>query len=368
MRSRWTVFFVVLAVFALAGGYAWLERHTLFVWHYARQLGTADVAERARLAEQLAVWEPLAWTRLVRQLEADDAALCRGSAEVMLTWLRRRSGADTKSEQIVSVLLERWPRLSVAGREEACWLVRECVAQAPPPRAEVWSDLILRLLQTAAAEEADGIRGHLLHLGWQVIALPTAEPALPSLRRLAEGSLRSANAAIRVLAVRLAGHPRLQMQDQVAALLRGPGLDPAPEVRAMAVLMLGATEAALATDDLLPFLHDSDAEVRLLAEQALRSRGLGPMHLQLGRMMVHPEVTQRAQVPSQVLELPDLDVNLWLQRLTQDPAPAVRAAVARAVAESQEPALRVWLEKLADSDPSPTVQQLARHYLRTWPR
>lgn len=286
----------------------------------------------------------------------------------MLTWLRRRPGSDSKGEQIVSVLLERWPRLSVAGREETCWLVRECLMQAPAPRAPAWSDLVLRLLQTAAAEEADGVRGHLLHLGWQVVALPAAEPALPSLRRLAAGSLRSANTAIRVLAVRLAGHPRLQMQDQVAALLRGPGLDPAPEVRALAILVLGSCEAPLSTDDLLPFLHDSDAEVRLLAEQALRSRGLGPLHLQLGRMMVHPEVTQRAQVPSQVLELPDLDVNLWLQRLIQDPAPAVRAAVARAVAESQEPDLRVWLEKMADNDPSPTVQQLARHYLRTWQR
>lgn len=365
MRRRWLAFFVLLGLLALSGVYAWSERHAIFVWHYARQLGTPDAAERARLAEHLAVWEPLAWARLVRQLESADADLCHGSMEVMLTWLRRRSANDPKSEQIASVLVERWDRLSSSGQGEASRLVRECQAAAPPTRAGAWQTLVVRLLQKADGQAPEPALPHLLHVGWLTTQQPFSESLLPTLRRLAVTGLGSPAPATRVLAVRLASHHALHAQDQVSALLKGPTLDPAPEVRAIAILSLGAAEGVLPTDDLLPFLHDADAEVRLLAEQALRSRGLGPLHLQLGKQMLHPDVACRAQVPSQVLEMPELDANLWLQRLSQDPAPAVRAAVARAVAEAGEPALRPWLEKLAESDPSPTVQQLARYYLRS---
>lgn len=365
MRGRWLAFFVLLGLLALGGVYAWSERHALFVWHYARQLGTADATERARLAEVLAAWEPLAWARLVRQLENDDADLCHGSAEVMLTWLKRRSATDPKGEQIAGVLVERWEKLSPPGRGEASRLVRECQAAAPDARAGAWHALVVRLLQHADGQAPEPALPHLLHLAWLATQQLSPESLAPPMRRLAIAGLRSPAPATRVLAVRLASHPPLNAQDQVSALLKGPTLDPAPEVRAMAILSLGTAERALPTDDLLPFLHDADAEVRLLAEQALRTRGLGPLHLQLGKQMLHPDVSRRAQVPSQVLDMPELDANLWLQRLSQDPAPAVRAAMARAVAETGEPALRPWLEKLAESDPSPTVQQLARYYLKT---
>ena len=64
-----------------------------------------------------------------------------------------------------------------------------------------------------------------------------------------------------------------------------------------------------------------------------------------------------------MLEVPDLDTGVWLDRLTRDPSPAVRAAVVRAAGESREERWRPRLRTLADQDSSPTVQQIARFYL-----
>jgi hypothetical protein len=76
----------------------------------------------------------------------------------------------------------------------------------------------------------------------------------------------------------------------------------------------------------------------------------------------------RPEIRLQVLEhlgpAADLAPGVWLRRLSHDPAPAVRAAALRALAEQPQLGLRDRLEQMAQNDPSPTVQQLASHYLR----
>ncbi|HMP03697.1 MAG TPA: HEAT repeat domain-containing protein [Gemmatales bacterium] len=361
-RGLW--FLLILALILAGGLFAWTERQSIIVWYYARQLGTADAAERQRLAQQLAAWEPLAIARLARQLESADAELCAGSTDVLLGWLTRRGGGDPRGEHVASVLVQRWDRLSPPGQAQTCRLVRELQARTLRDQQTKWQPLVGTLLKVAAPSAPDEALPFLLHLGWMMIEAPEGAAHGPACRQLALAGLKSQVAATRVLAVRLAAHPSLEAGQEVAARLKGPALDSAPEVRAMAIAVLGHSDHLLPTDDLLPFLHDADDEVRLLAEQALRGRGLSQPQVQLGKLMLHPDAAMRVRVPGQVLEMPELDVNLWLSRLTKDPAPAVRAAVARAVGDAAEPSLRPWLERLAEHDPNPTVQQLARYYLQ----
>ena len=68
--------------------------------------------------------------------------------------------------------------------------------------------------------------------------------------------------------------------------------------------------------------------------------------------------------PGRVLDMPDLDASVWLARLSRDPSPAVRAATIRAAGEGHDAQTPPWLTNMAESDPSPTVKQLARYYLR----
>jgi HEAT repeat protein len=119
----------------------------------------------------------------------------------------------------------------------------------------------------------------------------------------------------------------------------------------------------LPTDDVLPFLHDTDAEVRAVAEQALRSRGLQAGHLQLARQMTDPQPHVRARVPGLIQDFPDLDTRLWLERLSRDSSPAVRAAVVRAAGEDNQWQLAERMREMARGDPSATVRQIARYYL-----
>jgi hypothetical protein len=151
----------------------------------------------------------------------------------------------------------------------------------------------------------------------------------------------------------------IEMHEHVVPLLN----DPAPEVRQAAMLAVGPSSEVLATDDLLRWLHDPDADVRRLCEGALRSRGLHEDHVRLGRLMTDSRAGVRLQVVDCLRESSDLEPGVWLRRLSHDPAPAVRAAAVRAASEQTALDLTDRLEQMAENDPSPTVRQLARHYL-----
>jgi hypothetical protein len=69
------------------------------------------------------------------------------------------------------------------------------------------------------------------------------------------------------------------------------------------------------------------------------------------------------QVLEQLRQANDLEPGVWLRRLSHDPVPAVRAAAARAAGENDQVDLSDRLTQMAQSDPSPTVRQLARYYL-----
>ena len=61
----------------------------------------------------------------------------------------------------------------------------------------------------------------------------------------------------------------------------------------------------------------------------------------------------------------DVNAAAWLRRLSQDSSPAVRVAAIRAACETSLADLGDRIDQMAHHDPSPTVSELARHYLRT---
>src|SRR5262249_50774812 len=71
-------------------------------------------------------------------------------------------------------------------------------------------------------------------------------------------------------ASRAASQAGIDLLEEVAGLLR----DPVAEVRRAALLAVGSAPEVLATDDLLHWLHDPDANVRRVCEKALQGRGL----------------------------------------------------------------------------------------------
>jgi HEAT repeat protein len=140
--------------------------------------------------------------------------------------------------------------------------------------------------------------------------------------------------------------------------------DPAAEVRRAAVLALGPARdgrSVVGDDDLLRSLHDPDPEVRQLCEMGLRSRGRSPRDIRLGRRYTAPDPAERQKLLIDLADEEELDVTVWLDRLTADPDPAVRAGAARLAVERGAD-LRARLEQMSRSDPDHTVRRIAAFY------
>src|SRR5262249_48967206 len=144
--------------------------------------------------------------------------------------------------------------------------------------------------------------------------------------------LTDADADNRVRAVHLAIQPALisdlELVEQVVPLLR----DPVAEVRRVAMIAVGncrktgEEDDLVATEDLLHWLHDPDADVRRLCQGVLKSRGLSDGDLRLGKMISDEQPAVRLQVLQHLLHDSDMEPGVWLRRLSHDPSPAVRAA------------------------------------------
>jgi HEAT repeat protein len=167
-------------------------------------------------------------------------------------------------------------------------------------------------------------------------------------------------AEIRLRAIQLAMRPEVQHLEPVRPLLS----DPASEVRQAALLALGSATDIVSDDELLHLLHDPDVEVKRLCRMALRGRGLRETDVQLGRLFASPQPADRLQLLSLLHDDGELDVSIWLQRLSRDPCPAVRAAAARAAGEQQVVAMQERLAEMAVADPDLTVRPIAKFHFQ----
>jgi HEAT repeats len=309
---RWLL--PVLVVGVAAG--VW-QRERLWIWYCAERLERASDDGHATWADKLAAAGEPAVPTLLGLLRHDDPAVCgaaKGALDMMASaW----APDDPRRAAFARRFVEAEPRFSTPGRAAALELL----------------PLVLPAADDEIARKAKGM-------------VATAA--------------KSESVDVRVQAVAAALRPEVDCLEMVVPLIA----DPAPEVRRAAVLALGPARdgrAVLGDDELLRCLHDPDAEVRELCEMALRSRGRSPRDIRLGRRYTAPDPAERQKLLIDLADEEELDVTVWLDRLTADPDPAVRAGAARLAVERNAD-LRDRLEQMSQSDPDRTVRRIAAYY------
>jgi hypothetical protein len=174
-------------------------------------------------------------------------------------------------------------------------------------------------------------------------------------------ALTHADPQIRTRAIVLAQRSDVNGLESVVPLLK----DTAAEVRRAAMLAVGPSpaegEPLIATEDLLPWLHDPDASVRRHCEIALSTRGLSLTEIHLSRQITDTDPVERLKA---LLEFPDdedFHVTPWLDRLSRDRDSAVRAGAAR-VAVERGVDFEERLNEMLESDPDQSVRKIVEHY------
>ncbi|MFO0876379.1 MAG: hypothetical protein U0840_03320 [Gemmataceae bacterium] len=352
---KWCVAGLLLV---LAGGaaLAWWQREPLQIWWVVRGLRQAPESDRPTWLSRLDSLGSAAIPSLMDALadEATDAGPLAG-----LDHLAHAGHAGPLVEQI-SRGFSRFssPTQARLLGHVATW----CDASAATPE---FNACCTRLLGAAVDGDTEVLAAGLTLAG-RLMQQAGDATTLTAVRELTGAALRCSQAETRLQAVRVALQPGLEMLEQVVGLLR----DSSAEVRRAAILAVGPAEQLVREDVLLPGLHDTDPEVRRLTEVALRGRGLRPEHLELGRLLTHPQPTTRLEVLDRIRDMlddqqsSDLDPGVWLRRLSHDHSPAVRAAALRLMSQQSVIDLTDRMDQMARSDPSPTVSQLAAYYRR----
>jgi hypothetical protein len=312
-------------------------------------------------AERVAGLDRAALPGLLRLLEQEDSRIC-GNAQAALARLTVRWPADDpRWTDLADRLAAAFPRQHAAGRGCVLQQVAEWLCLEPSRLPAAIPSCAGRLLAEIRRAADEGAEGPALDLAAALLALRDPSGHLAVCRELAQKGLASAEAENRVRAIRLALYPAMNLLPQVTPLLG----DPAPEVRRAAVLAVGPAPEAITTDGLLPWLHDPDADVRRLCEAALLARDdFRPEYLPLARLITAPQAAVRLQVLEHLRQDSSVEPGIWLHRLSHDAAPEVRAAAVRAAASQDLVDLNDLISERARDDPSPTVSQLARYYLR----
>jgi hypothetical protein len=339
---------------------AWVQRSNLLAWYRVRGLLQADEAQQALWLDRVESLGEPCLPGLIAGAGQESETVCRNAQSGLFRLARAWGPTDPRSAHLAQGLARSFDRLSRAGQVAALEGVRGCFVGQPMAVALV-PQLVPacgQLLEGAAASPLPAVQQAGLELCGDLMSRDAACEARPRFRTMIQAGLRSPEVSCRLRAIRLSLQPGVELLESVVGLLR----DPAPEVRRAALLAVGPAEQLIRDENLLPWLHDPDAEVRRICEDVLRDRGLRPEHLHLGRLLTDPHPGTRLQVLDHLGQAADLDPGLWLRRLSQDSSPAVRAAALRAMSQQRFVNLSDRIEQMAQSDPSPTVCQLARFY------
>lgn len=317
-RGGWIVRNVLpFLVLAIVAG-IW-QRERLWVWYCVNRLESASAESRGPWGERLANAGDRAMPALVDLLKHDDPSVCNTARQALETMSTTWSHGDGRGAAFAKRFVETEPRFSTPGRAAGLELLPLVVELGGP---EVAAGAQQAIAQAAKSDSVD----------------------------------------VRVQAIAVALHPRLNHVGAVAHLIA----DASADVRKVAILALGPARDAegkpvLTDDDLLRCLHDADSEVKRLSELNLRSRGRSARDIRLGRRYTSADASERQKLLLDLADEEDLDVAVWLDRLTSDADPAVRAGAAR-VAFLRNADLRTRIEQLSQSDPDPTVRRIANFY------
>jgi hypothetical protein len=360
-RIRWIILGAIASTVVVAGVMLWLERTELMVWYSVRGLSRAGEAEREFWAKRVAEFDELAIPRVLKLLAREDPRVC-GNAGLALSHLVKLWGIeDSRTADLTSQLARSFAQYAPLGQETVLRAVMSWFALASPggsPSSSGFPAACGRLLEEAATVKSPQVQRAALELTEILLDQPGHLGSLSACRRTTLTGLHSADDANRLQAIRLALHPGVDLLSEVVPLLD----DRAAEVRRAAIVAVGPAEEVVLDEELLPRLHDPDPEVRQLCEVALRARGLQPQHIKLGRLLTDPRATERLKVLDHLRHMPELDLRLWLRRLSHDPSAAVRLAAIRAMGESKILDLSERLAQIARNDPSPTVSSQASFY------
>jgi HEAT repeat protein len=363
MRGKRLVLIFLLLASALGVG-GW-QRHTILAWWYVRQLSRADEASRdAWIKRVCGVEEAAALPRLLDRFAVSAETPCRNVEAALVAVAQRQRPLDVEAARLLAALRDRFADFSPAGRGSALRVaaaILNCGAASemlPVTISQPAGDLLL------FAQSEENLRPPLLQLASALLARVPPGQWLDACRQFALQGLHDRNPATRAAALHLAlGEPLRSEPDVVKQAL--PLLhDGDADVRRTAVLVLGSAPELVTEDELLPLLHDPDLQVQQTCELALRGRGLQDRQLELARLISDENPTARLRVLQQ-LRGSDVEPGVWLRRLSHDPAPAVRAAAVRAVCSHPEIDLRERLREITRQDASPTVRELASHYLQS---
>jgi hypothetical protein len=342
---------VLFAMGGLAG-----VRARYVVWQIGRE---PDDGIRAALVEGAAPSGVKFRDLLVDRLD-DTRAEVRQRTESALTHMLKSPGGDGRAAHLLARIGERFPGFSPTGQEEALnveWSFVSTTAPAAQPPGS------LAVLASSLADAAQGaypeIHRHAIDIASKAIGRTDGAVFLAASRELVRAGVRDDASEVQQAAIHLASHPAVRMLPALVPLLR----DSRPEIRREALLAVGTAPDAIATDDLLEWLHDPDVSVRQTCEAALRGRGLRDDYLRLGRLLTDPDAATRLKVVRALRYTRDLEPGVWLRRLSHDAAPAVRAAAIRAAADHRDIDLNDRVEQIVQHDPSPTVRQVAQYYL-----
>ena len=341
-------------------GFAWVQRDQIVARYYVHGLLRAGAGDQVIWAERLARLDYAAVSALVSCLRHDNPRGCT-TAEACLTDLVKRWGAGDPravalAEQLAATFLEFTP----SGQRSALRL--EHVLGQLVQGTSAPTQLVRAAATTlrGACQVADArVRGDALELALSRLGRAKTEEIVQACRELARACLRDEAVANRARALRLALLPGIDLRDQVVSLLH----DSAPEIRRAAMMEVGPFPDLTPTDELLPWLHDPDLDVRKICEAALRGRGLRDEQIEMGRLMTDARATIRLQILDYLRRNSDVEPGVWLRRLSHDRVPAVRAAVLRLSAAETSVDLFDRMEQMVENDPSPTIRQLARFYL-----
>ncbi len=184
------------------------------------------------------------------------------------------------------------------------------------------------------------------------------------LRRVVSSALGASEHSVRLFAIKLSLHPHIKTHSELLPLLH----DSNAEIRQAALFAVTSNndELMLSDEELFEWLHDSDASVRKVCLDALLSRNRSEFEIALGSRLTHPNPLERLRLLLDLRYDEVADPEPWLERLSHDPEPAIRVGAARViieVARTRNITLPQWTARMVASDEDPTVRRVANYYL-----
>jgi hypothetical protein len=378
LMRRWAFWRNKWALAALAGGTAlgvvlWLKWTPILAWYYVRALAGAGEDDCEHWVRRVASLEEAAVPRVVDLLRREDARACVNARAALAFLVRRWGPQDPRSARLAERLANSFATRSLPGQLQVVELQADLLlpggSQASPP-----ANLVLaagRVLNAATRSPHKELNARALALADIMVDQAPPPELLATIYDLTRAGLMSPDTTNRTRAVHLARSRALagkkDLVDLVLPLLR----DPCAPVRCEALQAVAlkkypdSDKYLISGDDLLAWLHDPDKDVRRWCARALRARGLSELDIEMARLITDDRAKEKLKV---VLYLDRADYQTpgaWIARLCDDREPAVKIAAIRAAAEHHQSGLADRIREMAQTDPSPTVRQVAESYLKT---